>query len=208
MGSNPHQCLWTHDMQVLGLKRISYHADLCRVSRCCTRGESEDHTGEKACKGSTLTLKTQGKCHLKSKMFRGIHASKKDLASGTKVGSKLESRSTPRAPPPPPPGIWVLGKFGLRTKVGPSWKLGQQLPHPTPTEETSSANLGWTKVLTTFFSCQWVITDSLLWGDEPAFLLILMWAAVQICPVSRPCLVIIEFFSVQIGQVGFTEYEH
>ena len=28
-----------------------------RISRCPTGGESEDHTGEKACKGSTLALK-------------------------------------------------------------------------------------------------------------------------------------------------------
>ena len=27
------------------------------VSRCHTRGESEDHAGEKTCKGSTLALK-------------------------------------------------------------------------------------------------------------------------------------------------------
>ena len=34
------------------------HADLYTVSRCCIRGESEDHTSEKACKkGSTLALK-------------------------------------------------------------------------------------------------------------------------------------------------------
>ena len=33
------------------------HADLYTVSRCHARGESEDHTGEKACKGSTLAWK-------------------------------------------------------------------------------------------------------------------------------------------------------
>ena len=31
--------------------------DLYTVSRCCTRGESENHTGEKVCKGSTWALK-------------------------------------------------------------------------------------------------------------------------------------------------------
>ena len=56
LGLNPHQCLWTHGLQVCGSKRLSCHADLCTVSRCHTRGKSEDHTGEKACKGSTLVL--------------------------------------------------------------------------------------------------------------------------------------------------------
>ena len=37
--------------------RLSCHADLHTVSRCCNRGESEDHTGKKACKGSILVLK-------------------------------------------------------------------------------------------------------------------------------------------------------
>ena len=57
MGLNPQQCWWTHDLQVCGSKRLDCHADLYIVSRCCTRSESEDHTGEKACKGSTLALK-------------------------------------------------------------------------------------------------------------------------------------------------------
>ena len=43
MSSNLHQCLWTHDLQVHGPKRVSYHAVLCIVSRCCTRGQSVDH---------------------------------------------------------------------------------------------------------------------------------------------------------------------
>ena len=38
-------------------KRLSCHADLYTVSRCHTRGESENHTGEKAHKkGCTLVL--------------------------------------------------------------------------------------------------------------------------------------------------------
>ena len=54
---NLHQCLQTC-LWVHGLKRLSCHADLYTVSRCCNRGESEDHTSEKACKkGSTLALK-------------------------------------------------------------------------------------------------------------------------------------------------------
>ena len=40
---------WTR-LQVCGSKRISCNADLYTVSRCCTRGESEDHTSKKACK--------------------------------------------------------------------------------------------------------------------------------------------------------------
>ena len=38
-------------------KRFGCHADLHTVSRWRTRGESEDHTGKKVCKGSTLALK-------------------------------------------------------------------------------------------------------------------------------------------------------
>ena len=54
VGLNPHQCLWTHHLQVCGSKS---RADICTVSRLCTRGESEDYTGKKACKGSTQALK-------------------------------------------------------------------------------------------------------------------------------------------------------
>ena len=57
VGLNPHLCLWIHDLQVHGSNRLGYHADLYTVGRCCTRGESEDHTGKKLCKGSTLVLK-------------------------------------------------------------------------------------------------------------------------------------------------------
>ena len=39
------------------IKRLGCHADLYTVCRCHTRGESEDHTGKKAWKGSNLTLK-------------------------------------------------------------------------------------------------------------------------------------------------------
>ena len=39
------------------IERLSCHADPYTVSRCCTRRESEDHTSEKAGKGSTLALK-------------------------------------------------------------------------------------------------------------------------------------------------------
>ena len=54
--SKPLQCLWTH-RQVCGSKRHCCHADLHTVSTCHPRGESEDHTDEKACKnGSTLGL--------------------------------------------------------------------------------------------------------------------------------------------------------
>ena len=53
---NLHQYLWT-SLQVHELKRLGSHADLYTVSRCCTRGDSEDHTSEKACKGSILALK-------------------------------------------------------------------------------------------------------------------------------------------------------
>ena len=42
---NLRQCLQTH-LQVRGSKRLHCHADLCTVSRCRTRGESEDHTSK------------------------------------------------------------------------------------------------------------------------------------------------------------------
>ena len=53
---NLHQCLQTH-LHVYVSKRLRCHTDLYTVSRCHTRGESEDHTGEKVCKRSTLALK-------------------------------------------------------------------------------------------------------------------------------------------------------
>ena len=46
---NLHQCLWIC-LQIYGSKRPGCIADLYKVSRCYTRGESEDHTSEKACK--------------------------------------------------------------------------------------------------------------------------------------------------------------
>ena len=56
-GLSLHQCLQTC-LLVCRAKRLSYHADLHIVSRCCTRGESKDHTGKKVSKkGSTLALK-------------------------------------------------------------------------------------------------------------------------------------------------------
>ena len=59
-GLSIHQCLWTC-LQVCGLKRLGCYADHYTPSRCCTRGESEDHTGKQAC------FETQGRHHQKSK---------------------------------------------------------------------------------------------------------------------------------------------
>ena len=56
LSPNLHQYLQT-DLQVHGSERLSCHTDLYTISRCHTRGESEDHTSEKACKESTLALK-------------------------------------------------------------------------------------------------------------------------------------------------------
>ena len=53
----PPPMLCTHDLQVRRLKRFGCHADLYSVSRCCTRGESEDHLVKRACKRLTLALK-------------------------------------------------------------------------------------------------------------------------------------------------------
>ena len=47
---------WTRQ-QIRGSKRLSCHADIYTVSRCRTRGESEDHWSKKTRKGSTLALK-------------------------------------------------------------------------------------------------------------------------------------------------------
>ena len=63
---NLHQCLWTL-LQVCESKRLGCHADLYTVSRCCTRGESEDHTSKKVCKGIHPGFETQGRHHQKSK---------------------------------------------------------------------------------------------------------------------------------------------
>ena len=52
---NLQQCLQTC-LQICGSKRLGCH-DLNTVSRCCTRGESENCTGEKAHKGCNLDLK-------------------------------------------------------------------------------------------------------------------------------------------------------
>ena len=52
MGSSPKT-----STNACGHAMLGYHAHLCTVSRCCTRGESEDHTGEKAHRGSVLALK-------------------------------------------------------------------------------------------------------------------------------------------------------
>ena len=57
-GFESDQCLWTHDLQQVDeLKRCNRHAGHQEVSRCCTRGESEDHRGKHTSEGSTLALK-------------------------------------------------------------------------------------------------------------------------------------------------------
>ena len=48
---------FTQEDFLCGSKRLGCPADFYTVSRCHTRGESEDHTSDKACKGSTLALK-------------------------------------------------------------------------------------------------------------------------------------------------------
>ena len=57
------QSAWLTSIQLAGVTpevnlRITHvRKHLYTVSRCCTRGESEDHTSKKACKGFTLALK-------------------------------------------------------------------------------------------------------------------------------------------------------
>ena len=55
MGSMPEPPPMLVDMS--GLKMLGCHADFCTVSKCRIRGESEDHSSEKACKGSILDLR-------------------------------------------------------------------------------------------------------------------------------------------------------
>ena len=77
LGLNLHQCLLTH-LQVCWLKTPSCHADLYTVSKYNTRGESEDHTGEKACKKITHPgFEIQGRRHKKSKT--------RDISGSTKI---------------------------------------------------------------------------------------------------------------------------
>ena len=58
MGLNPYQCLGIYGLEVHGFKCLGYHADLYTLSRCRTRGESENHIdGKHTSKGSTLALK-------------------------------------------------------------------------------------------------------------------------------------------------------
>ena len=50
------------------IEKAGCHADLYTVSRCCTRGESGDHRGEKVPKkGIHPGFDTQGRYHQKSK---------------------------------------------------------------------------------------------------------------------------------------------
>ena len=60
---NLHQCLHTR-LKVCGLKRLGCHVDLCTVSRCCTRGESQEFIAcrrqKHASEGSNLALKPRG----------------------------------------------------------------------------------------------------------------------------------------------------
>ena len=82
-GSNPHQCLWTDDLQVHGSKRFSYHASRQEVSRCRTTGESEWYiaAGDKTVKkrGICLSFDTQGINNQMSKTRVSVSTLKKDL---------------------------------------------------------------------------------------------------------------------------------
>ena len=84
VGSSPnlYQCFLIH-LQVHGPKRLGYNADFHTVSRCHTRGEFEDHTGEKACKGCHGSRDDQGMQMLPTPEVqnRGISGPKKGLMS-------------------------------------------------------------------------------------------------------------------------------
>ena len=65
---NPHQCLRTR--LVCGSKRLGCHADTYTVSRCRTRGESQEFIARRrknTSEGSTPGFETQGRRHQKSK---------------------------------------------------------------------------------------------------------------------------------------------
>ena len=74
-------------VQVHGLKRLRCHADLCTVSRCHTRGESEDHKVRKYAKGIHPGFETQGRHHPKSKTGILV-AAQKGLMSSRNVFKK------------------------------------------------------------------------------------------------------------------------
>ena len=83
MGSNPDQCLCTHDLQV-----HSCHVDHNTVRRCHTRGESEDHTGKKAYKqGIQASFETRGRHHRKFKIRVSV-APQKGLVSSNNFFKK------------------------------------------------------------------------------------------------------------------------
>ena len=74
------------------IKKAGCHVDLHTVSRCCTRGESEDHTGEKAHKnGSTLALKLMADVTRSPKQgYQWPH--EKDLYFPNKIHTKASIR--------------------------------------------------------------------------------------------------------------------
>ena len=77
--------------QVRGLKRFGWYAELYTVIRCHTRGESEDHTGEKAYKGYTLALKSWAEVTRSPKQgYQWPH--KKDLCPPRIYSRKKEKR--------------------------------------------------------------------------------------------------------------------
>ena len=68
VGSNSHQSLRTHDLQVHESQKLSCHFDLNMVSSCHTRGESAGHYDDEASKrGIHPGFQTQGRHHYKSK---------------------------------------------------------------------------------------------------------------------------------------------
>ena len=81
-------------MQVRGSKRLSCHADFYAASRCHTRGESKDHTCEKARKkGSTLALKPRADITRSPKQgYQWPH--QKNLCPQETVKKKREKNST------------------------------------------------------------------------------------------------------------------
>ena len=97
-----HQCLWTHDLLVRWSKRLRFHADLCTVSRCCSKGESEDHTGEKACKwGIHPGFETHGRRHQKSKTRASVATcppNKKELILRSFFCVRLKQPDSPSVP--------------------------------------------------------------------------------------------------------------
>ena len=120
-----------------GSKRLSFHAGDQEVSRCCTRGESDESNACSISQGSTLALKPRA--YITSRPKKGIVSSKNlkgkilwsSLARGTdhielvrvtvngiKIGNNVK---------PPSPPLWD-GTSGFLSVLDSASKVGKPTP--------------------------------------------------------------------------------